>query len=422
MMTAPTVTQPSIEELFNKATEVGDKWRELRSKPADQQGETYANDLRSAQTAVDIADRLYTQAEKRATFELLKSLGGGTGRGPNAATGSGEQRKPRTLGEFFTTGEGYENFAKGMAGSSYTRKIETRDIYDPVGLPADQTTGPGLFVPRGTPFLPTQAIDRMRLFVRDLLSTGNTTLENIPYIRENSPDPTGASGAEMVGAGQLKPEVTINFTPDQATVQKIAAWLSATYEILQDAPTLRSYIDARLAYMLAVREEMQLLNGTGTAPQLKGIFTYAENQDDLAAGTDALSAVATMAGKIEQVDGYADGLGINPQNFWAIVSRRASGDGHYDVNPFTSPDNLNLWGFQTVRTRAVTVGTIYVGAWKMGAQIFDREGTTIRVGDQHADYFTSNKVAILAEKRETVATYRPDWFGKVTGISATEPV
>jgi len=145
---------------------------------------------------------------------------------------------------------------------------------------------------------PRKAIDRLRLFVRDLISGGSTTLEAIPYIRENSPDPTGASGAQMVNAGTLKQEVTMNFLPDTALVQKIAAWLSATYEILQDAPTLRSYIDARLAYMLPGARGRQLLNGTGTTPQLKGIFTYATNQTSIAATNDAMSAVAQMCGKI----------------------------------------------------------------------------------------------------------------------------
>lgn len=419
---------PSFKELFDKASAAGDKWRELRAKPADKQGETYAADLRSATAEVEVADREYSIAEKRAVFDMLSKLQPqqGQGTGPNAATGNQARQAPRSLGEAVINGEGYENFAKNRL-NTYSVNLddvarETRDIYPPIGLPVDQTTGPGLFVPRGTPFLPTQAIDRMRLFVRDLISSGNTTLEAIPYIRENSPDPTGVSGAQMVAAGALKQEVTMNFSPDTALVQKIAAWLSATYEILQDAPTLRSYIDARLAYMLRVREEAQLLNGSGTTPQLKGIFTYATNQTAVAAGTDALSAVAKMCGKIEQVDGVADGLSMNPQDFWAIVSRRATGDGHYDVNPFGSPDGLNLWGLRTVRTRSVSQGTIDVGAWRMGAQLFDREGITIRIGDQHADYFTSNKVAILAEERLTVATYRPDWFGQVTGVATTEPV
>ena len=429
MPDASTTTPPTFQELFDKASAAGDKWRELRTKPTDKQGDTYAADLRSATAAVEVADREYAIAEKRAVFDMLKGLApqpGATGNGPQGATGDASKRAPRSLGELVISGEGYENFAKNRL-NTYSVSLddaqrETRDIYPPIGLPVDQTTGPGLFVPRGTPFLPTQAIDRMRLFVRDLISSGNTTLEAIPYIRENSPDPTGASGAQMVAAGALKPEVTMNFSPDTALVQKIAAWLSATYEILQDAPTLRSYIDARLAYMLRVREEAQLLNGSGTTPQLKGIFTYSTNQTPIAAGNDALSAVARMCGNIEAVDGVADGLAMNPHDFWAIVSRRAVGDGHYDVNPFGSPDGLNLWGLQTVRTRAVPQGTIDVGAWRMGAQLFDREGIQIRIGDQHADYFTSNKVAILAEERLTVATYRPDWFGQVTGVSPTEPV
>ena len=63
-----------------------------------------------------------------------------------------------------------------------------------------------------------------------------------------------------------------------------------------------------------------------------------------------------------------------------------------------------------IRSRAITTGEALIGAFRMGATIFDRMQVTIRVGNQHSDFFTTNKVAILAEERIALAVMRPDFF------------
>jgi hypothetical protein len=55
-----------------------------------------------------------------------------------------------------------------------------------------------------------------------------------------------------------------------------------------------------------------------------------------------------------------------------------------------------------------------VAAWRMGATIFEREGTTIKVGDQHSDNFVKNITVILAEKRVALPIWRPDFFVDTT--------
>jgi HK97 family phage major capsid protein len=57
----------------------------------------------------------------------------------------------------------------------------------------------------------------------------------------------------------------MEFTPALAPVVKIAAWIPVTEEILEDAPTLAGYINTRLAYMVDLREEAQILNGPAPA-------------------------------------------------------------------------------------------------------------------------------------------------------------
>src|SRR5207253_290368 len=57
-----------------------------------------------------------------------------------------------------------------------------------------------------------------------------------------------------------------------APVRKIAVTAKVVDELLEDFPALRDYLNARLPFMVAIEEDNQLLNGSGTAPNLRGIL------------------------------------------------------------------------------------------------------------------------------------------------------
>lgn len=66
----------------------------------------------------------------------------------------------------------------------------------------------------------------------------------------------------------------------------------------------------------------------------------------------------------------------------------------------------------------MAVDKVLVGAFKLGAQVFDRWDARVEVGYVNDD-FTKNLVTILAEERLALAVYRPEAFiygdfGRVT--------
>jgi HK97 family phage major capsid protein len=200
-----------------------------------------------------------------------------------------------------------------------------------------------------------------------------------------------------------------------AVIEKITAWLPITDEIAADAPTLMGYINGRLEYMLMLREEQQVLAGSGTSPQIQGLKTLSGIQTQAAVAGDVPGTVAAALGKVENYDGEANGVVINPLDFWTAVGKRYST--HFD-NAATggapgSVDGLT-WGYTAVRTRAVASAQGYVGAFGLGASLFVREDTTIKVADQHSDYFLRNLQVVRGEKRIGVAWHNPKWFVDVT--------
>ena len=316
-----------------------------------------------------------------------------------------------------TLDEGYQRFSQQRASGATFHEIEVPGsiFAHNMGFRATITSaepGGGAFLPQApNPIAPN--VRQMRMFLRDVLSVQQTNLSSIPYIREVSPASYEYS-ASAVSENTAKPEVVLDWSLDDAPVRKIAAWVPVTTEIIDDASTLQGYIDGRLAYMLAVREEWEILNGSGTAPHLKGILQYSDLQTQAYTSTDRMITLGLAIGKVESVDGEADGIAMNPTDYWSMITTRQAnafdGGGSGPVPYAAAPGNP--WGLPVIRSRGITAGSAIVGSWRMGATLFDRMQTTIKVGNQHSDYFTNNKVAVLAEERVALAVHRPDFFVK----------
>jgi HK97 family phage major capsid protein len=95
---------------------------------------------------------------------------------------------------------------------------------------------------------------------------------------------------------------------------------------------------------------------------------------------------------------------------WAIIEMQKDGQGRYLIGNPQGTLAPTLWGLPVVTSMAQTVGDFTVGAWKMGAQLFDREQSGVLVSTEDGDNFRRNMVTILAEERLALAVYRNEAF------------
>ncbi len=417
----PTLTKDStIADVRGALVDGAKTLIELRSTPHDKRGETFAADIKETADFLHDADlieksllagerqRLDDEERQRREDEDKRNKGsGGRSLGVDA-----DGNEIRTLGWQVTGAEGFEEWQeRGRRGPfvAETRNLIggfTAGVYD---------SGAHEALPVGSPIMVPGSIQRRRAFVRDLMSVQGTGLRVVPYFREKN-QLTNETGAQMTSEGSAKAEVTAEFEAYSAIVEKISAWLPVTDEILSDAPTLRGYIDTRLEYMLMIREEQQVLAGNGTSPQIAGLASLSGSVQTQSAVTgDFPATIAAAIGKVENVDGEADGGVGNPVDYWTAVAKR---HGEQFDNGFggSAPAIQSgiTWGLPWIRTRAITSGDGWVGSWQLGSTLFDRQQTTIKVGDQHSDYFVRNLLVILAEKRIAVAWHRPNLFVDVT--------
>lgn len=403
---------PTSAQLRDSILESASHLRELRSTEADKRSDTWERDVRHG-----IAEVTALDAELKAAYLSERKDEPKDVRGPKAAFSS--SREYKSPGQEFIESQDYSNRRDSKTSEvGFTGGLRTlldSGLTDPAA---------GQFIPVGSPLPPM--VRQRRLFVRDLISVVPTQLNSVPYIRELNPV-TNELGATTVAEGAAKPEVVMQFERDDAPIRKIAAWIPVTSELVDDGPTLRGYIDARLGYMLAIREEQQVLSGTGTSPQIKGIRTYSGVQTQAAVyltgavatnPADVPATVGNAISKVENVDGDADAIVMTPADFWEGLTNRyatqfdsvAAGAG----SPVVTGNPRNLWGLPVVTTRAATTDEALVGAFRMGATLFDRQQTIIKSTDSHSDYFTLNKLVILAEERVGLAVNRADYFVKAS--------
>ncbi|NUE66965.1 phage major capsid protein [Snodgrassella sp. ESL0253] len=328
----------------------------------------------------------------------------------NPVTPQGKQ----TLGSMVVKSEQFKNCANISQGDKLRIPINTKELggSDNMGYSAGALVQPHV--------VSTVTLPEQRLMVRDLLTPGNTDSDMIIVPREEFFE----NKADVVPEGQIKPESHLNYVQETVPVVTIAHWLKATRQILSDASGLQSMIDGRLRYGLKLKEEQQLLNGTGGGAQIAGLIPNATKFQNESNVKDFTIIDQLRLAMLQVVlSGYsATGHVLNPVQ-WAEIEMAKDDIGRYVIGNPQGQAIPTLWGQPVVATPSMKQGEFLTGAFKMGAQIFDRWDMGINIAFNNEDDFIRNMVTILCEERLALAIYRKDAFvtGKLQGVQPAPP-
>lgn len=252
-----------------------------------------------------------------------------------------------------------------------------------------------------------------KLTVRDLCAAGTTNAATVRYPRESAL-PT-YSGSLSTAENATKTEAVFSLEEKDANVRKIAAIGRVSEEAYVDQSFLASYIDNRLRFLVQTAEEVQLLNGDGNAPNLEGIL-QTEGVQSMSGATGTVGDnILTAVTKVRSIGFYEpDGIVIHPTDYLNLRLAKDANEqyfgGGYFQNQYGNgqvPAMPGIWGFKTVITTAISVGTILVGAFKLGCQIFDLEGLRVDTTETDGEDWRNNRIAIRVEERLAFAVYRP---------------
>lgn len=244
------------------------------------------------------------------------------------------------------------------------------------------------------------------LTLLDLLPSGSMTGSNIPYTQEGGVFTEAAETAE----GSAKPEAGMTFTDAEAIARVVAAWMKMQKAALSDVPALRAVIDQRLRYLVLRRLEGQVLNGNGTAPNLRGILqtsgigTVAYDAGELIAD-QILTGITTVL----LADAMADVVILHPLDWMAVLKAKATDGHYYGGGPFSMTPQV-IWGVNLLASQAIPQGHALTGDLSIGAQLFVREGIQVLFSDSDGTDFRENRVTLLGEGRFALPVWRPAAF------------
>lgn len=232
--------------------------------------------------------------------------------------------------------------------------------------------------------------------------------------------------AEVVQEGQPKPEIVI--VPDEITLkmEKIAAHLAVSWEVISDHDRYLSYLQRTLPLEIIQQENFQLLYGMGTAyNELLGLANtpgILSKNVNFADDTTALDAVEEAIEEMREQPGVfaVPDLFITSPSSWSALRRIKDTLNRYILSPDPSQGQVNsLWGVPVITTTAVPPNGdgFLIDTNSFGAVIV-REGLVVRQGLSEDD-FVRNLVRFVAEERLNLAVERPRAVLQLTNLPTT---
>ena len=261
-------------------------------------------------------------------------------------------------------------------------------------------------------------LPQRQLFVRSLIPVRQADGDKVWYLRQT----VATQNAAPVAAGAAKPTSVFSIERVEETVRTVAHVSEALDRaLLADSDELESFLDNQLRLGVLLAEEAQILNGNGTPPNLRGILNTAGIQTQPLGADDRITAIGKAMTLLRSSFFEPDGIVLHPLDFQDIrLMKNANGD--FIMGAPSEPGEETLFGKPVVQSSAIAQGTGLVGAFAIGATVWDREQARVTFAETGLgnaageEMFSRNQVRFRGEERLAFGVERPAAFCTVTGI------
>lgn len=185
--------------------------------------------------------------------------------------------------------------------------------------------------------------------------------------------------------------------------------------VLEDEPRLRNVIDGKMREGLRLAEDYDILHGDGQDPNIRGIFQTPGVQTFNRAsrpGDPMTSTIRRALTRVQLAEYQATGVVVNPLD-WEEMELEKDDMGRLTlVTSIQDGSTLRVWRTRVIPTTAIAQGTYLVGAFGMGAQLFERRGAQVDFSTENQDNFERRVVTVRAYERICLTVDRPEAFVK----------
>jgi len=233
------------------------------------------------------------------------------------------------------------------------------------------------------------------IFIFDLIQTmnGGPGSNPLSWIERNvhtqAGPPAIVANPTPVAESAVKPQLGYQWVENKMSGEVIAAIVPVTKHAVLSYAQLEQEIRFELMRRLAYVLQDQIINGTGTSPQLKGINTYATafaagvfaTAVNFASQYDVLVAAATQVLN----NGFVPTAALTSNNSLGQMSLNKDSGGGYVVPPFATAGGLNVYGMKVIGTAHMPTDQFLAGDFSKS--LFNWiENITIEVGWINNDF------------------------------------
>lgn len=307
----------------------------------------------------------------------------------------------KSVGDSFVADKAYTDFVSGAATSA--RAVITLDkegsTPTKVGTsgPAATSLAPSFYAGVfGTPNVPQK--------IEPLIPHIAVTTDSVDYV--TVADTINAAG---VAEAAKIPESTFTPALAKANVVNVAHYTKITKQLADDAPALAAYINTKMLYGLQNKVESQIVNGNGTAPELKGLLatgSFTNASEQLAGAKNLFDLLLLLQGVAETAAYEPEALVLNPMT-WAQLAMEKDSQGRYLLGGPGLAANKSVWGIPVVTSSAVPAGKFIFGNFTQTVTIYDRQQVAVEMTGTNEDDFTRYLYTIRASRRLALAVEVP---------------
>lgn len=378
----------TVEQVRKAHTELDGRVQKLHDELKTNQADSITKS--AFQDAVDSVDKVEKALDK-INAEMTELAA-------KAANGIGGGQQVKTLGQMAAESEVCKTYRGGIAelaqlSGSLFAKTAVTSASASAGALIDPYRVPGIVMNPDEP-----------LTVRDLFTAVSISTNAIEWVKEKLfTNNAGYQGAE----GNAKPESGLTFEKMTTAVATLAHWIPASRQVLADAPQLRGVIDGKLRTGLKLKEDQELLFGDGLNGNLHGIVpqSVAYSSTGIPSGATRIDHLRWAFLQVAKAKYPATFAALSLED-WALIQMMKTTDGAYIFGTPTDGAAPRIWGKRVVESFAMDAGDFLAGS-SLAATLYDREDVTVRVAEQHGDFFIKNMVAILCEERIGLTVERP---------------
>jgi HK97 family phage major capsid protein len=320
----------------------------------------------------------------------------------------------KSVGDSFVADKAYTDFVSGAATSARAVITLSKEDAPTTGGTTPTTVGStptkvGTDGPKATSLAPSLyagvfGTPNVPQKIEPLIPHIAVTTDSVDYV--TVADTIGAAGVAEAGA---IPESKFTPTLAKANVVNVAHYTKITKQLADDAPALAAYINTKMLYGLQNKVEDQIVNGNGTAPQLKGLLatgSYTDASAQLAGAKNRFDLLLLLQGVAETAAYEPEALVLNPMT-WAQLAMEKDSQDRYLLGGPGLAANKSVWGIPVVTSSAVPAGKFIFGNFTQTVTIYDRQQVAVEMTGTNEDDFTHYLYTIRASRRLALAVEVP---------------